>query len=69
MAEEVKKDKDEVKERPKLKNPKILRPGDKQKSIILTTDGININMQVNEVNALEVEMMLTKALSAIQKGR
>ncbi len=44
----------------------IAKEQDSKKSIVLTTDGKNIDVRTNNLNALELEMMLIKALSAIR---
>ena len=67
------KEKKEVKEEEKVrKNPldgktaKVIRPGDNQKTVLLITDGEKVDIQWNNVNKLEIEMMLMKALQYVK---
>jgi len=48
------------------KNVKVVHPGDIQKTVLLITDGEKVDIQWNNVNKLEIEMMLTKALQFVK---
>jgi len=57
-----------AKKEEKRKNPlegkttRVVRPGNKQKTALLTTDGETVKIQIDNINKLELEMMLIKAL-------
>jgi len=46
---------------------KVLHNGSNQKTIVITTDGSNINIQTDNINALEAEMMVLKTLNAMRR--
>lgn len=60
-----------TKEGPKQPGKKYhtIQTGQNQKSVIITTDGTNVHVEHNNVNALEMEMMLTKVLSHIRGSK
>ena len=61
--------KDESTQKPTGKSYNVIQPGQNQKTLLITTDGRNIQLCPNNINALETEMMLIKALNYIRGAK
>ncbi len=67
MEKDIKKSNEKEKQEKKEgKNYNVVHPGNDQKTLLLTTDGKNVNLQSNNISNLEMEMMLMKALQYIR---